>query len=101
MSLLRLFGAGEGKIIGENTPVTGTVTEVKTCWWLKVNTRPARLHALDGAQFPHIIHFTYAVDGAEYRGSRYVSWSARCPREGEKLTVYVDPERPGRYAVKT
>ena len=32
----------------------GTVISVKKQWWLKVNTKPVRMHALDGATFPHI-----------------------------------------------
>lgn len=100
MSLLSLFGVGAKRLLAEGAPAAGTVTEVKTCWWLKVNTRPARLRALDGARFPHIIRFTYAVDGAEYRGSRYVGWAARCPRAGETVTVYFHREKPGRYAVR-
>ena len=94
-----MFGVGDKKLIGGNASVAGTVTGVKTCWWLKVNTKPVRANGLDGARFPHIIQFTYHVDGAEYRGSRYVSWAARCPREGERITVYFDRAAPAKYAV--
>ena len=37
----------------------GTVVSVKKQWWLKVNTKPVRMHALDGATFPHIIKVSY------------------------------------------
>ena len=33
----------------------GTVLSVAKQWWLKVNTKPIRMGALDGATFPHII----------------------------------------------
>ena len=33
----------------------GTILSVKKQWWLKVNTKPIRKHALDGATFPHIV----------------------------------------------
>ena len=96
--MLRMFGIGvTNAIAGKKTE--GTVTEVKTCWWLKVNTKPVRTHMMDGAVFPHIIHFTYTVGGEAYRGKRYVNWNKRCPETGEKLTVYYEQEAPAKYAV--
>ena len=32
----------------------GTVISVIKQWWLKVNRKPARVHAMDGAAFPHV-----------------------------------------------
>lgn len=104
MSISGCFGWGAEKIIAQNNITDGTITKVKTCWWLKVNTKHARLHALDGACFPHIIYFTYQVKGTEYKGSRYVSWyvsyAAGCPRAGEKITVFYDGDHPARYAAR-
>ena len=95
---LRMFGIGvTDAIAGEQTQ--GTVTQVKTCWWLKVNTKALRTSAMDGAMFPHIIHFTYVVSGQTYQGKRYVNWNKRCPVNGEKLTVYYEKNDPARYAV--
>jgi len=95
---LRMFGIGvTGAIAGEQTK--GVVTEVKTCWWLKINTKPIRTHMMDGAVFPHVIHFTYTVSGQTYRGKRYVNWNRRCPEKGEKLIVHYEKENPAKYAV--
>lgn len=95
---LRMFGIGvTSAMTGEQTE--GVVTEVKTCWWLKVNTKPVRKNMFDGAVFPHIIHFTYTVNGQAYQGKRYVNWNKRCPPKGEKLTVYYEIENPAKYAV--
>ena len=44
----------------------GTVVSVAKQWWLKVNTKPIRLHGLDGAVFPHVIKVKYTVDGIGY-----------------------------------
>ena len=94
----RIFGFGVGKAIaGERTE--GVVTDVKTCWWLKINTKPVRRNMFDGAAFPHIIHFTYSVDGQAYQGKCYVNWNKHCPQKGEKLVVYYEKEKPKRYAV--
>ena len=63
---LRMFGIGVmNAIAGEQTE--GVVSQVKTCWWLKVNTKPIRRNMFDGALFPHIIYFTYTVGGEVYR----------------------------------
>ena len=95
---LRMFGIGvTNAIAGEQTE--GVVTEVKTCWWLKVNTKPVRRSAIDGALFPHIIHFTYSVSGQTYKGKRYVNWNKRCPVKDERITVHYEQENPEKYAV--
>ena len=95
---LRMFGIGvAGAIAGEQSE--GVITEVKTCWWLKVNTKSVRWNTFDGAVFPHIICFTYTVAGQTYQGKRYVQWNKHCPQKGEKLTVYYEKENPARYAV--
>ena len=65
MKLFRMFGAGSKKILAENHTAEGTVTSVGTCWWIKVNTKAARMGAMDGARFPHIVRFT--VDSREER----------------------------------
>ena len=94
---LRMFGIGvTDAIAGKETK--GIVTEVKRCWWLKVNTKSVRKGAFDGALFPHIIHFTYSVNGISYKGKLFVSLNVRCPQKGETLEVYYDPDKPENYA---
>ena len=95
---LRMFGIGTTAAI-EGNQTEGSVTQVKTCFWLKVNTKPIRKHAGDGALFPHIIHFTYRVGGKSYTGKRYVNWNRRCPVKDEKITVHYEPNEPEKYAV--
>ena len=104
MSILTTFNLGNGKkisekIISENERTTGMITSVKTCWWIKINTKPFRRHMLDGAKFPHIIRFTYTVNGAAYQGSSCVDWHLRCPNKGETVTVFYDKDDPAQYAV--
>ena len=95
---LRMFGIGvTNAIAGEQTG--GVVTEVKTCWWLKVNTKAVRFGPGDGAKYPHVIYFTYQVHGQTYTGKRYVNWNLRCPVQGEKLTVHYEAVAPEKYAV--
>lgn len=95
---LRMFGIGVANAIAGGQ-TKGMVTEVKTCFWLKVNTKPVRRSAIDGALFPHIIHFTYSVDGQTYKGKRYVNWNKRCPVKDERITVHYERENPEKYAV--
>ena len=96
--LLRMFGIGTSSAIaGEQTE--GTVTKVDACYWLKVNTKAVRKGPADGAVFPHIITFTYHVDGKEYSGKRFVNWNKRCPVKGEKITVHYEEGRPEKFAV--
>lgn len=99
MSMFQMIGLDDKRILTGGYCVEGRVTDVKTCHWLKVNTDPVREAALDGARFPHIIHFAYRVDGNEYHGSRYVNWNIRCPVKDEEITVYYDVSKPEKYAV--
>jgi len=100
MSLFGCFGIGAKKTAAENNVTEGLVTKVEVCWWLKINTKPVRAHALDGAVFPHIIRFTYTVEGKEYAGSRYVNWNVRCPQKGERIKVYYRAAEPEKYAIE-
>ena len=95
---LRMFGIGVSDAITDGQ-TEGVITDVKTCWWLKVNSKPVRRNMFDGALFPHIIHFTYCVNEQTYTGKRYVNWNKQCPMKGEKITVYYEPDRPDKYAV--
>lgn len=96
--LLRMFGIGvTNAIAGGQTE--GTVTEVKTCYWFKVNTKPVRRYSGDGAVYPHIIHFTYQVGGKILTGKRFVQWNKRCPVKDEKITVYYEKDAPEKFAV--
>lgn len=74
----------------------GTVTSVSRQWWLKVNRKPARLHALDGAEFPHIVKVRYAVDGTLYTCRKWVGTGAPPPHVGDAVTVFYREDRPAR-----
>lgn len=45
---------------------TGTVISAVKQWWFKVNMKPVRMGALDGAAFPYIIKVQYVADGNTY-----------------------------------
>lgn len=106
-SILDTFAIGSKKrywenerIISENNRTVAVITEVKTCWWIKVNKKAVRLGPLDGAAFPHMIYFTYHVDGAEYKGSYCVSYYLECPNVNGRISVFYDKNDPTKYAVK-
>ena len=99
MSVAGFFGIGSKRIRAQGSSVTGRVIDVKTCWWLKINTKPVRKHAMDGAIFPHVIRICYSVDGVEYTGSKWLGPYVECPRIAAAVPVYYDREKPTRYAV--
>lgn len=100
MGFLRALGIGKKELLARGAQTRGVVEEVKTCWWIKVNQKPVRRSALDGAAFPHLISFRYEVGGMKYRGSWYVSWNRRPPAVGEVVVVYYDHQRPERSALE-
>ena len=77
----------------------GTVIAVSKQWWLKVNTKPIRLHALDGATFPHIIKAEYSVDGVTYVKRKWIKACQTPPCVGAAVTVQYNPENPKKAKI--
>lgn len=78
---------------------TGTVISVAKQWWLKVNTKPIRLHALDGATFPHIIKVQYVVDGTAYIKRKWIPARYRVPTVGSSVKVFYCDEKPSKARI--
>ena len=55
----------------------GTVISVTKQWWLKVNRKPVRAHAMDGAAFPHTIKVKYTIDGKDYICRKWIGAGKR------------------------
>ena len=73
---------------------TGTILSVKKQWWLKINTKPVRMHTFDGAVFPHIVKVKYTVDGVEYSRNKWVGVRLKCPDVNEQVTVIYREDKP-------
>lgn len=98
MKLFPMFGIGEQKILALKNSVKGTVTSV-TNSRIYVVKKPVRLYASErNTLFSHWITFTYSANGNLYTGKRWISLRYRCPRKGEQIDVYYDPEKPENYA---
>lgn len=77
----------------------GKVIKVHKCWWIKVNTKPVRKHAFDGAMFPHIITVEYEVDGQTYVKKKFLNYNITCPKVGSNVDVYYDREKPKKISL--
>lgn len=77
----------------------GTVITAKKQWWLKVNTKPVRLHATDGAVFPYIITVEYTVDGTTYTKKKWIRAGGEVPSLGSTVAVSYDGGKPSRSKV--
>ncbi|MBQ5331187.1 MAG: hypothetical protein J6F31_08050 [Oscillospiraceae bacterium] len=101
MGLLNMFGIDSERIIAAGCTAVGTVEEVRDCWWLgRTGSHAAADGYMGRDRFPHLVYFSYCVEGTRYDGCRYVPAEGRFPEAGEELTVYYDPESPGHYAVR-
>lgn len=78
---------------------TGTVSAVARQWWLKVNSKPLRICASDGAAFPHVIKVCYEVDGKRYIRKKWVGAGSRVPSEGDTVKVFYHVEKPSKARV--
>ena len=74
----------------------GTVISARTQWWLKINTKPVRTHAMDGAVFPAILKVRYTVNGQVYTKRKWIPAGERVPAVGSTLAVLYDPQKPGK-----
>ena len=77
----------------------GTVVSVAKQWWLKVNTKPVRMGALDGAAFPHIVKVQYVVDGTTYTKRKWIGAGQTVPAVGSELTVLYCSNKPGKAKI--
>ena len=78
---------------------TGTVVSAAKQWWLKVNTKPIRTHALDGATFPYIIKVRYTADGVEYFKRKWIGVGKPVPAVGSSVKVLYSAEKPDKAKV--
>ncbi|MBQ6466149.1 MAG: sugar ABC transporter permease [Oscillospiraceae bacterium] len=76
--------------------IMGSVVSVKKQWWLKINTKPVRMGALDGAVFPHIARIAYTVDGVEYVKRKWIGAGAPVPTVGSAVKVVYDEDAPSK-----
>ena len=79
-----------------NKETTGTVVSVSRQWWLKVNTKVVRMHALDGATFPHIIKIKYTVDGKDYTVRKWIKAGEAVPQPGTRIDLVYAEDKPSR-----
>ncbi len=95
-----LFGFRENKILATGYCTKGTVTKVYECWWLSVKTKAVRIcNTRENTRHPHIITFTYMVDGMCYTGKRFIPLRFRVPHVGEEFDIYYNPAKPNDYAM--
>ena len=78
---------------------TGIVRSVAKQWWLKVNTKPIRMGAMDGATFPHIMKVQYVVDGTTYTKRKWIGAGKPVPAVGSKLTVLYCSDKPNKAKI--
>ncbi len=78
---------------------TGTVVSAARQWWLKINTKPARLHALDGAIFPYVIKVRYTVEGKEYTCRKWIPAGDLVPDNDSAVTVSYRKDKPSKATV--
>ena len=82
-----------------NCKTTGTITNVKMIWWIKVKLKAVRLHPTDGVAFPHYVWVKYTVDGVEYIKKAYVPWRKIPPAIGTEVTVNCNESKPSKCRV--
>ena len=75
----------------------GIILFVKKQWWLKVNTKPIRKHALDGATFPHIVTVKYTVEGNEIIKKKWLKACVTPPSVNDQVAVIYRTDKPTKF----
>lgn len=78
----------------------GTVISVKKQRWLKVNKKPLRIDAMDGATFPHVIKIKYVVNGNEYTCKKWIDAGEEVPDKGDSVRVLYSEEKPSKAEIE-
>ena len=92
--------SGNEEIIAQNNCTTGKIEKVTKCWWIKINTKPSRLNALDGALFPHLMTVSYSVNGKKYKKTKYIGLKENLTGAFGNVNVFYDKDRPSRCAIQ-
>ena len=66
----------------------GTVISVTKQWWLKINNKSTRVHAMDGATFPFLIKVKYEVNGKSYTRRKWISAGNNVPNKESMVHVF-------------
>ena len=77
----------------------GVVIAAKRQWWLKINKKHFRLHALDGAVFPYIIKVKYMVGGREYVKRKWIGAGKPIPKVESKVRVLYRETKPSKAKI--
>ncbi|MBR4290347.1 MAG: sugar ABC transporter permease [Oscillospiraceae bacterium] len=78
---------------------TGTVISVAKQWWLKVNRKPVRMDALDGATFPYIIKVEYTVEGITYVKRKWINAGEAVPCVGDNVLLMYCSNKPSKAKI--
>jgi len=78
---------------------TGIVVAAAKMWWLKINTKPVRLHSLDGAVFPHVIKVRYSVGEKSYFKRKWIGAGKPVPGIGSEILVSYREDAPGKAKI--
>ncbi len=87
--------AARARLLAEGRPVTGRIADVRHHLLINYNIQP--FTALPRRNSPWTALCKYQWEGQTYLIRSPLLWSR--PREGARVTVYLDPRRPKRAAV--
>lgn len=88
------------KVIKMEKETIGTIISVTKQWWLKVNRKSVRIHAMDGADFPYIIKIKYTIEGKDYICRKCIGAGKKIPDKGATLKVIYREDRPSKVRIE-
>ena len=102
-SFIQAFFLGGDGIYGFLMHVIATgilVMVASTIYRIKVNRKPVRAHAMDGAAFPHTIKVKYTIDGKEYICRKWIGAGNKIPDKGTTIKVTYCEDNPSKARIE-
>lgn len=84
-----------------NCETIGRVVSVTCQRWLKINTKPVRSYALDGAAFPHVLKIEYTANGKTYVKRKWLGAGMSVPCVGSSVKLIYREGRPDKARISS
>ena len=78
----------------------GTVISVTKQKRERVEPKQARVHAMDGAAFPHTIKVKYTIDGKDYICRKWIGAGNKVPDKGTTIKVTYCEDKPSKARIE-
>lgn len=79
----------------------GTVVASTKQWWLKINSKLARVIGTEGAIYPYVVKITYSVDRKAYTKRKWIHAGQPVLKVGSSVRVMYNSDQPSKGKIQS